>query len=155
MATPSPIAPQRLTMEIGDHPRCHGPFPFSGIRGRKMPKGPRIVHPVNGGKHQPLQGQRRAGGEQCRQRTGRHFAQEIAARAGKVDAAELQDVVAPGVVQLPGAKRVVLLVAMFWRGFEGFFQRVRSAGIGIGDDELGLHRSPLPPRRRTPRDDAT
>ena len=27
---------------------------------------------------------------------------------------------------------------MLWRGFEGFLQRVRSAGIGIGDDEPGL-----------------
>ncbi len=93
---------------------------------------------MNGGKHEPLQGQRGAGCEQRRQRAGGHFAQEIAARAREVDAAELQDVVASGVVQLARAKRVVLLVAMFWRGFEGFLERVRSAGIGIGDDESGF-----------------
>ena len=80
---------------------------------------------MNGGKHQPLQRQRGAGREQRRQRTGGHFAQQIAARAGKIDAADLQDVVAPGVVEFAGAKRIVLLVAMFWRGFEGFLQRVR------------------------------
>ena len=67
-----------------------------------------------------------------------HFAQEIAARAREIDATELQDIVAPGIVQLAGAKRIILLVAMFWRGFEGFLERVRSAGIGIGDDEPGF-----------------
>jgi hypothetical protein len=76
---------------------------------------------VNGGKHQPLQGQRGPRREQRRQRTGRHFAEQIAARAREIDAAELKDVVAPGVVQLAGAKRVVLLVAMFGRGVEVFF----------------------------------
>ena len=51
----------------------------------------------------------------------RHLAEQIAARAGEIDAAELQDIVAPGVIELAGAERLVLRVPMFWRGFEGFF----------------------------------
>jgi len=94
--------------------------PNSGCPRRKMPKA-RIVHPVNDGKAPAAAGPARCRLRAARQRTGGHFAQEIAARAGEIDAAELQNIVAPGVVQLPGTKHVVLLVAMFGATSRVFF----------------------------------
>ena len=71
-------------------------------------------------------------------RAGRHLALQITPRAGEIDAAELQDIVAPDVVEFACAERIVLFVAMLWRDVEALLQRVRSAGIGIGDDEARL-----------------
>src|SRR4051812_45559033 len=94
-----------------------------------------IVEPVNDGKDQPLQRQNGGSCKQRRQRAGRHIALQIAAGTGEIDAAKLKQIVAPGVIEFAGAERIVWLVAMFWRGVEGFLQRIRSAGIGIGDNE--------------------
>src|SRR6185312_10699898 len=78
----------------------------------------RIIQPVNSGKHQPLQGKQGSRGEQPRQRPMRYFAQQIAARAGEIDAAELQNVVASDVVEVARAECIVLLVPMLRRSFE-------------------------------------
>jgi len=67
---------------------------------------------VNDGKDQPLQRQNGGSCKQRRQRTGRHIALQIAAGAGEIDAAELKQVVAPGVIEFAGAERIILLVAM-------------------------------------------
>src|SRR6185436_1013243 len=89
-----------------------------------------IVEPVNDGKDQPLQRQNGGSCKQRRQRTGRHIALQIAAGAGEIDAAKLEEVVTSGVIEFAGAERVVLLVAMFWRGVIRLLQSVRAAGIG-------------------------
>ena len=100
---------------IGDHAWCHRPLPAARPQGAE---GARIVHPVKDRQHQPLQRQHGGGRQQRRQRAGRHLALQIAPRAGEIDAAELQHIVAPRIIELAGAERVVLLVAMFWRDIE-------------------------------------
>src|SRR4029453_11728979 len=112
-------------------PRLMSFRPISSATPSPRPQGAEragVVEPVNDGKDQPLQRQDGGGGKQRRQRTGRHIALQIAAGAGVIDAPELQQIVAPGVIEFAGAERVVLLVAMLWRGVIRLLQCVRAAG---------------------------
>ena len=100
----SPMAPQRLTMELAITPGVIG---RSRGAAASMPKARLSSIQWQDRKHQALQRQHGGGGEQRRQRARRHFAEQIAPGAGEIDAADLQEIVAPGVIEFAGAERVV------------------------------------------------
>src|SRR5258708_31954300 len=88
-----------------------------------------VVQPMHDRQHQPLQREDGGSREQRRQRAVRDLAQQVAARAGEIEPAELQDVVAPVVVELAFTELIVDGVAMLWRDVERLLQRVAAAGI--------------------------
>src|ERR1700761_3453000 len=78
----------------------------------------------------------------------RHLAEQITTRTPKIDATDLQHIVAPDIVKLPRAELIVLLVPMLRCDFKGLFEGIRSAGISVGNDKAGFVESGLLPHTK-------
>ena len=90
MATARPTAPQRLTMESAISDGVMARLRGAAAGCRRLA----VVHPVRGRKHQPLQRKHGGSGEQRRDEPD-GTSLKVAPRGGEIDAADLQQIVAP------------------------------------------------------------